>query len=106
MQLRETPMAPELDGLNYASRVKQPMLMMNGRHDAIFPFETSQLPLFNLLAPSDKRHLTFPGGHSTRSHSAVASWLPELGKSSRDPSGLPLRGMRTGLVVRVDERAD
>ena len=39
MQLREKPMPPEIDGLNYASRVKVPVLMMNGRHDAIFPYE-------------------------------------------------------------------
>ena len=56
-------MPPEIDGLNYASRVKVPVLMMNGRHDAIFPYETSQQPLLRLLAtpPDQKRHLVFPG---------------------------------------------
>jgi predicted esterase len=80
MQLRETPMPPEIDGLNYASRVKVPVLMMNGRHDAIFPYETSQLPLFRLLAtaPDQKRHLVFPGGHSS------FGWTNELIKEGLD----------------------
>ena len=30
-----------------------PVLMMNGRHDAIFPYETSQVPLF--IACSERR---------------------------------------------------
>ena len=35
----------------------------DGRHDAIFPYETSQQPLLRLLGtpPDQKRHLVFPG---------------------------------------------
>ena len=64
---RATAMPPEIDGFNYASRTKAPVLMLNSRHDAIFPYETAQLPLYRLLgaAPDQKRHLVFPGGHST-----------------------------------------
>ncbi len=80
MQLREASMPPEIDGLNYASRVKVPVLMMNGRHDAIFPYETSQQPLLSLLGtpPDQKRHLVFPGGHSS------FGWTNELIKEGLD----------------------
>lgn len=78
--LHETPMPPEIDGLNYAPRVKVPVLMLNGRHDAIFPYETSQLPLHRLLGtpPDHKRHLVFPGGHSS------FGWTNELIKEGLD----------------------
>ena len=77
---RESPMPPEIDPLNFAPRVTQPALMLNSRHDAIFPYETAQLPLFRLLgtAPADKKHLVFPGGHST------FGWTNELIKESLD----------------------
>ncbi|UCC25709.1 MAG: SUMF1/EgtB/PvdO family nonheme iron enzyme [Gemmatimonadales bacterium] len=58
---------PEVDPFNYASRVTQPVLMLNGMNDVPYPYETSQVPLYGLLGtPSeDKRHRTFPGvGHS------------------------------------------
>ena len=56
----------------------QPVLMMNGRNDAIFPYETSQVPLFQILGtlPQNKKHLTFPGGHSS------FGWQNELIKES------------------------
>ncbi len=71
---------PELDILNYAPRVKEPVLMLNGRNDAIFPYESSQVPLFDLLGtPKDrKRHNTFPGGHSS------FGWNDELIRESLD----------------------
>lgn len=58
---------PEIQPFNYAPRVKAPVLMMNGRHDPIFPYETAQLPLFRLFGTlaESKRHLTYPAGHST-----------------------------------------
>ena len=41
--------APEVDPVNFAPRVKTPLLMLNGRDDFTFPIETSQEPLFRLL---------------------------------------------------------
>ncbi len=78
--LHETPMPPEIDGFNYAPRVTAPVLMMNGRHDAIFPYETAQVPLFRVLgtAPDRKRHLVFPGGHSS------FGWTNEMIKEGLD----------------------
>jgi formylglycine-generating enzyme required for sulfatase activity/dienelactone hydrolase len=59
------PAPPEIDQLNYVSHVKQPTLMINGRHDFIFPHDTAQVPLFRLLgAPAkDKRQVVFETAH-------------------------------------------
>jgi cephalosporin-C deacetylase-like acetyl esterase len=77
-EIHTTPMPAEVDSLNYAPRVSAPVLMLAGRYDAVFPYETSQVPLFQLLGtPSeDKRHDTFPGGHSS------AGWVDERVKRS------------------------
>jgi dienelactone hydrolase len=58
-------MPPEVDGLNYAPRVRVPVLMVNGRYDFTAPFETSQQPLFHLLGTpaKDKKHVVFDSGH-------------------------------------------
>jgi eukaryotic-like serine/threonine-protein kinase len=57
---------PQTDPLNFVTRIKMPVLLLGGRFDFVFPVETSQKPLFNLLAtPTDqKRHVVFEGaGH-------------------------------------------
>ena len=58
-------MPPEVDGLNFAPRVRAPVLMINGRYDFGAPFETNQLPLFRLLGSpaKDKKHVVFDSGH-------------------------------------------
>jgi formylglycine-generating enzyme required for sulfatase activity/dienelactone hydrolase len=80
MELVPDPMPPEIDPLHYASRVTAPVLMLNGRYDPIFTYEKSQLPLFRTLgtADADKRHITFPAGHST------SSWRDGLIRESLD----------------------
>ena len=57
---------PEVEQLNFALRVKVPVLMLNGKYDFVFPVETSQKPMFESMqtAGSDKRHLLFESGHS------------------------------------------
>jgi pimeloyl-ACP methyl ester carboxylesterase len=57
---------PEVDQINYVTRVEQPTLMLNGELDFFFPEETSQKPMFELLGtPAEhKKRLVFPGGHS------------------------------------------
>ncbi len=57
---------PEVDPINYVSRVKQPTLILNGEFDFFFPAETSQKPLFDLLGTpaAQKKRLVYPGGHS------------------------------------------
>jgi dienelactone hydrolase len=56
---------PEADPVNFASRVRTPVLMLNGREDFIFPIESSQRPLFRMLGSpaADKRHELYDGGH-------------------------------------------
>ncbi len=56
---------PEFDTLNFAPRIRQPVLMVGGRYDFQNPLETSQRPLFERLgsAPGDKAHFLFEGGH-------------------------------------------
>jgi formylglycine-generating enzyme required for sulfatase activity/dienelactone hydrolase len=74
-------MPPEADALNYVSRLKIPVLMIGGRHDYVFPLETSQKPMFERLgAPSDqKRHVIFDSGHTNFPRSEtireVLGWL-------------------------------
>jgi len=58
---------PEIDGINFAPRVRIPILMLNGRYDFGRPLESYQLPMFRALGtPSkDKRHVLFESGHAT-----------------------------------------
>lgn len=53
----------EADPVNFAPRVRIPTLMINGRYDSVFKFETRQLPLLQLLGASDKRHALFETEH-------------------------------------------
>ena len=63
LELQKT--LPEVDPVNFASRIKQPTLMLNGRYDNFFPVDQLQEPLFRLLgAPAkDKRHIVLDTGH-------------------------------------------
>jgi dienelactone hydrolase len=44
----------EVDEINYVSRVKTPVLMMNGRFDFVFPLETNVQPMFELLGTPEE----------------------------------------------------
>ena len=57
---------PEADQLNFVSRVRIPILMLNGRYDHFFPVETSQLPLFRLLGTpeKEKKYVVYETGHA------------------------------------------
>jgi dienelactone hydrolase len=49
---------PEVSDINYVGRVKVPTLMLNGKFDLTFPYETSVKPMFDLLGtPPDKKEL-------------------------------------------------
>ncbi|HUP45268.1 MAG TPA: SUMF1/EgtB/PvdO family nonheme iron enzyme, partial [Thermoanaerobaculia bacterium] len=58
-------MRPEMDLAHFAPRSRVPTLMINGLDDFIMPYDSSQKPLFDLLAapPEDKRHARLEGGH-------------------------------------------
>jgi predicted esterase len=59
------PQFPEVDPLHFLPRVRIPVLMLNGRYDFLFPFETSQKPFFQTLGTpnADKRHVVFDSAH-------------------------------------------
>jgi len=49
---------PEVDEINYVTRVKVPTLMLNGRYDTIYPFEATVKPMFDLLGtPAEHKRL-------------------------------------------------
>jgi eukaryotic-like serine/threonine-protein kinase len=56
---------PEVDQVNFAPRVKTPVLMLNGRFDFIWPPGISQEPMFRLLGtPKEhKRRVVYDTGH-------------------------------------------
>jgi len=56
---------PEIREINFATRARIPVLMINGRYDFTFPLETSQRPMFRLLGAKeqDKRYALFDSGH-------------------------------------------
>jgi dienelactone hydrolase len=85
-----------MDPLIFASRVKTPVLMVNGKEDFFFPLRTSQIPMYELLgtAHEDKEHKLYPGGHglfglfSKQIRGDVLAWLdrylgPADGKQAR-----------------------
>lgn len=57
---------PEVDQINFASRVVIPTLMLNGRNDFYFPYDTSQKPMFDSLGtPEGQKELRqYDGGHN------------------------------------------
>jgi serine/threonine protein kinase len=59
------PPLPEADMFNFLPRFRVPTLMVGPRSDFLFPVETSQRPMFELLgAPEeDKRLVLWDGGH-------------------------------------------
>ena len=73
---------PEVDQINFVSRVKIPVLMLNGRYDAIEPLETAQLPMLQLLGTPEgqKRHVVYDSGHGlprNESIKEILNWLDE-----------------------------
>jgi eukaryotic-like serine/threonine-protein kinase len=56
---------PEADPMNFAPRVKIPLLMLNGRYDFVEPLETCQEPMFHAFGTPepDKKHILYEGGH-------------------------------------------
>ena len=64
--LRMEPALPEVDQINFVTRVKVPTLMLSGIYDFDFRPETSQIPMFNLLGT--------PAADKKRDH--LRGWTP------------------------------
>lgn len=60
-----SPVRPEEDAVNFLPRVRIPVLMLSGRYDSNFPYESSQLPFYRLLGSpvGSKKHVLYDGGH-------------------------------------------
>ena len=73
---------PEADEINFVSRVRIPILMVNGRYDHFFPVESSQLPLFRLLGTpaKDKKHVIYESGHAPPRKDSIHESLDWLDK--------------------------
>jgi eukaryotic-like serine/threonine-protein kinase len=73
---------PEVDPYNYVRKVKIPTLMLNGRYDADFIYETSQKPLFELLgtSPDKKRQYVYETGHFVPHNELIKETLDWLDK--------------------------
>jgi eukaryotic-like serine/threonine-protein kinase len=71
---------PEVDQLNFAPRVKIPVLMLNGRFDFIFPVESSQEPMFRMLGtPNEhKRRVVYETGHNIPRNELIKETLDWL----------------------------
>jgi serine/threonine protein kinase/formylglycine-generating enzyme required for sulfatase activity/dienelactone hydrolase len=56
---------PEANDLNYVTRVKIPTLMLNGKYDMAFPYETTVKPMFYLLGtpPGQKELKVYETDH-------------------------------------------
>jgi len=63
--LSPEPQPPEIDEINFAPRVRVPVLMLNGRYDLFYLAETDQIPLFRLLGTpqNEKRYVLYDIGH-------------------------------------------
>jgi formylglycine-generating enzyme required for sulfatase activity/dienelactone hydrolase len=71
---------PEVDQINFAPRVKQSVLMLNGRYDYYAPVLTCQQPMFTLLGspPGQKRFILFDAGHDIPGAAVVKETLDWL----------------------------
>ena len=76
------PVARGRDQVDFAPRVKQPVLMVNGRYDFTFSPERAQIPLFNMLGTpaADKKRVVFDTPHDISQQKSqlsreVLAWL-------------------------------
>ena len=73
---------PEAEPINFLPRITMPVLMLNGKYDFFFPYETSQKPFYTLLGTENehKKMFVYEGGHSvpkTENIKEVLAWLDE-----------------------------
>jgi eukaryotic-like serine/threonine-protein kinase len=71
---------PGGDQAEFAPRLREPVLMVNGRYDFVFSLDTAQTPLFKMLGTpeKDKRHLILDTPHD------VTEQRPQLVKGVLD----------------------
>ena len=81
---------PEVDVINFISRVKQPVLMLNGRYDFFFPVDSTQEPFYQMLGSKKdrKKHLLYDTSHNIPRNELIkesTNWLDQyLGPASQN----------------------
>lgn len=74
---------PEIQQIDYLPRVELPVLMVSGRDDFSFPYESAQLPFFDLIgtAAARKSHIALDSGHLPPGYTeltrALLDWTDE-----------------------------
>jgi hypothetical protein len=71
------------DIAEFAGHVEVPVLMVNGKYDSVFPYQTYQLPLYEELKKrnEDTHHQVYEGPHGIRRYFSadieryVIGWL-------------------------------
>ena len=73
---------PEVDAINFVGHITMPVLMLNGRYDYYFPYETSQLPMFKLLGtpPDQKKQVVYETSHFLPRNQLIREILAWLDK--------------------------
>ena len=68
---------PEVDAINFSSRVTIPVLQLNGRYDYNFPEESSSIPFFQALGtrPAQKRRVAYDTGHNLPPNESIKETL-------------------------------
>jgi eukaryotic-like serine/threonine-protein kinase len=71
------PAEPGQDQVDFAPRMKKPLLMVNGKYDFTFPPDQAQIPMFQMMgtAPADKFRTVLETPHD------VSQLKPELSKA-------------------------
>ena len=85
--LSMTPARPEVDQINYVTRVTQPTLYLAGTYDPIFPLSRSVQPAFNLLGtPEDQKQLIiYEVGHMVPENNFIEEALDFLDEQFGTP---------------------
>jgi len=78
--LYSEPMLPEVDPVNFLSRMTIPTLQLSGKYDYNFPDESSSRPFFARLAapPDRKRRVVYDTGHNLPQNEAMKETLDWL----------------------------
>ena len=73
---------PEINQINFITRMRQPTLMLNGKYDSFFPLETSQRLMFDLLGtpPEHKQWKFFETDHIPPINETIRETLAWLDK--------------------------
>ena len=72
----------EVDAHYYTRRIRIPTIMLNGKFDQFFPYETSQIPMYKLIDvdEANKKHFIYESGHYVPRNELIKQHLGWLNK--------------------------